>query len=84
MNDIRIKNKNLELMFEYTNERLSEITFWDLTDVNDKTGYTKSKKGLKNALNDINKIWDEKTTFKDILIILDKNNVKYHTYYGLD
>lgn len=81
---IRRKNKNLEIMFEYTNEKLSEITFWDLTDVNDKTGYTKSKRGLKKALNDINKKWNDNTTFKDILTILDKNNIKYRTYYGLD
>ena len=84
MDAIRRKNKNLDLMFEYTNGRLNEITFWDLTDVNDKTGYTKSKKGLKNALNDINKTWNDQTTFKDILIILDRNSVKYRTYYGLD
>lgn len=81
---IRRKNNNLELMFEYTNGRLSEITFWDLKDINDKTGYTKTKRGLKNALNDINKTWNEQTTFKDILNILDNNKIKYRTYYGLD
>ena len=81
---IRRKNENLELMFEYIDGKLSEITFWDLKDVNDKTGYTKSKRGLKAALNDINNAWSEQTTFKDILTILEKNNIKYRTYYGLD
>ena len=84
MNNITKKNKNLKIMYEYVNGRLSEITFWDLTDINDKTGYTKSKRGLKNVLNDINGIWSEQTTFKDIINILDKNSMKYRTYYGLD
>ena len=84
MNNITKKNKNLQIMYEYVNGRLSEITFWDLADINDRTGYTKSKRGLKNVLNDINRIWSEQTTFKDIINILDKNSMKYRTYCGLD
>lgn len=79
MKDLRLKNENIIIIYD---ER--DITVYKLQDINETTAYTKSKRGLKKCWQEINKTFNNNTTFNDITNMFGKYNLKYHRYCGLD
>jgi hypothetical protein len=68
----------------------TDITFYDLKDVwNDYKGFTQNKRGLNKATAFIKQIAQDerlKDDIKmgDVVTILEKFNLKPHTYCGMD
>lgn len=79
-----MENNNILIEVEYKNNKIEEITMYKLHDVNERTTYTKSKRGLNKALEEIKASFNDDTKYNDILNIFEKYNIRYHSYCALD
>lgn len=75
------RNKKVEVI-----RNASDISFFDLTDdYNDTKGFTKNIRGLAKATTKIMSLNnDANMSFYGIVELLEKFNLKPHTYCGMD
>lgn len=85
MEDKKFRNENVSVLIEYRQDgKIRDITVYDLTDVNEWTTYTTSRRGLKEAEKLIEERFDENSKHNDIYSIFRECNLKTHSYCGLD
>lgn len=83
MNKTVLVNKFVRLRYEFDNP--DYIAWQDLTDnFNEPSFYTKWEKWVKKTWEEISNIFNDNFTINNLYEILDKNNVKYHSYCAMD
>jgi hypothetical protein len=76
--------QNSQCCVEYSAEE-KEVFCRDLTDhYNEPAFYTKSKRGLKAAWEQVKREWTESTKLHDVQDIMRKNGVKTHYWCMMD
>ena len=73
--------KNSEIMISFEDK---DITMYKLQDINETTLYTTSKRNLTKAINEIKATFNDITSWQDIVAILNKYDMKYRRFCGLD
>lgn len=72
---------------EYVCIRLDEkeIFVKDSTDFyNEESAFSTSKRGIKQAIQEVKDQFNTDTKFSDVIEIMTKNNIKYHRYCAVD
>jgi len=84
MNTTKTTLRNENVYFEYRPEQ-GEVSFRDLKDYyNETSGFNKSKRGLKKAVEEIAANFTPETKFWHIVETFTRNKIRVHTYCAMD
>ena len=84
INENELQNNQVAVIL---NDRLNDtsINFYDRLDsYNDYKGFTQNKRGIFKAWDELLTIFNETTTFSEVMEFLDQHKLKTHTYCGMD
>lgn len=83
---MNLTNKNCHVTFEEESGGMRKhISGADLTDSNNLPSfYTNNVRGIKKAISEIEKSFNDNTTMYGLIDICDKYNLKPHSYCAMD